>query len=47
MIEAEIEDDPDAENLPVEDYAGEVVRIEALTPTIRGIWLKLDRPMWC
>ena len=45
VIEAEIEDDPDAENLPVEDFTGEVVRIEALTPTIRGIWLKLDRPM--
>jgi phenol/toluene 2-monooxygenase (NADH) P5/A5 len=45
VIEAEIDDDPDAENLPVEDYTGEVVRIEALTPTIRGIWLKLDRPM--
>ena len=45
VIEAEIEDDPDSENLPVEDYSGEVVRIEALTPTIKGIWLKLDRPM--
>lgn len=45
VIEAEIEDDPDAENLPVEDYTGEVVRIESLTPTIKGIWLKLDRPM--
>jgi len=45
VIEAEIEDDPDSLNLPVEDYAGEVVRTEALTPTIRGIWLKLDRPM--
>ena len=44
VIEAEIEQDPDAENLPVEDYIGEVVRIEDLTPTIRGIWLKLDRP---
>lgn len=45
VIEAEIDEDPDAENLPVEDYEGEVVRIETLTPTIRGIWLKLDRPM--
>ncbi len=45
VIEAEVEDDPDAENLPVEDYTGEVVRIETLTPTIRGIWLKLDRPL--
>lgn len=45
VIEAEIEDDPDSENLPVEDYSGEVVRIETLTPTIKGIWLKLDRPL--
>lgn len=45
VIEAEIEDDPDSLNLPVEDYAGEVLRIEALTPTIRGIWIKLDRPL--
>ena len=45
VIEAEIEEDPDARNLPVEDYVGEVVRIEALTPTIKGIWLKLDRPL--
>jgi phenol hydroxylase P5 protein len=45
VIEAEIEEDPDSLNLPVQDYEGEVVRIEALTPTIRGIWLKLDRPM--
>ncbi len=45
VIEAEIEEDPDSRNLPVQDYEGEVVRIENLTPTIRGIWLKLDRPM--
>ncbi len=45
VIEAEIEEDPDARNLPVQDFSGEVLRIETLTPTIRGIWLKLDRPM--
>lgn len=45
VIEAEIDDDPDALNLPVEDYEGEVLRIEDLTPTIKGIWLKLDRPL--
>ncbi len=45
VIEAEIEDDPDSLNLPIEDFSGEVVRIEDLTPTIKGIWLKLDRPM--
>ena len=45
VIEAEIDEDPDAQNLPVEDYSGTVVRLEALTPTVRGIWLKLDRPI--
>ncbi|MNQ10528.1 phenol hydroxylase P5 protein [Pseudomonas linyingensis] len=43
-IEAEIEEDPDAENLPVRDFPGTVSRIESLTPTIKGIWLKLDAP---
>ena len=45
VIEAEIDEDPDALNLPVEDYTGTVVRLEALTPTVRGIWLKLERPI--
>ncbi|MGI9246567.1 MAG: NADH:ubiquinone reductase (Na(+)-transporting) subunit F [Steroidobacteraceae bacterium] len=45
VIEAEIDEDVDARNLPVQDYDAEVLRVEALTPTIRGIWLKLDRPM--
>lgn len=45
VIEAEIDEDPDALNLPVEDYTGTVVRLDALTPTVRGIWLKLDRPI--
>lgn len=44
VIEAEIDDDPDAQNLPVKDLAGTVARIEALTPTIKGIWIKLDDP---
>jgi phenol hydroxylase P5 protein len=43
-IEAEIEEDPDAENLPVRDFPGTVSRIERLTPTIKGVWLKLDAP---
>jgi len=44
-IEADIEDDPDAENLPVQDFDGEVTRIESLTPTIKGVWIKLDNPI--
>lgn len=44
VIEAEIEEDPDAENLPVRDFDGVVHRIETLTPTIKGVWVKLDDP---
>nr|MBL8455303.1 2Fe-2S iron-sulfur cluster binding domain-containing protein [Zoogloeaceae bacterium] len=42
VIEAEIEEDPDAENLPVRDFDGVVSRIETLTPTIKGVWIRLD-----
>jgi phenol hydroxylase P5 protein len=44
-IEAEIDEEPDARNLPVHDFTGTVARIENLTPTIKGVWLTLDRPM--
>ncbi|HEY0287206.1 MAG TPA: phenol 2-monooxygenase domain-containing protein [Pseudomonas sp.] len=44
VIEAEIDEDPDAENLPVRDFPGTVSRIETLTPTIKGVWIKLDDP---
>ena len=42
VIEVEIEIDTDSRNLPVRDYQGIVSRIEKLTPTIKGIWIKLD-----
>jgi phenol hydroxylase P5 protein len=42
VIEAEIEADEDAQNLPVRDFTGTVSRIENLTPTIKGVWIKLD-----
>ena len=42
VIEAEIEEDVDSENLPVRDYDAVVSRIETLTPTIKGLWLKLE-----
>ncbi|KAB2968467.1 phenol 2-monooxygenase domain-containing protein [Zoogloea sp.] len=45
VIEAEIDEDPDAENLPVRDFDGTVTRIESLTPTIKGVWIRLDTPM--
>ncbi len=42
VIEAEIEEDPDAEVIPIRDFAGTVARIEDLTPTIKGVWIELD-----
>ncbi len=42
-IEADVEADADARIIPVEDFDTTVARIETLTPTIKGIWLKLDR----
>lgn len=42
VIEAEIDEEPDAEQYPIEDYIATVSRIEALTPTIKGIWLDLE-----
>lgn len=39
VIEADVDEEPDARSLPIEDYAARVARIETLTPTIRGIWL--------
>lgn len=44
-IDVEIEEDPDAETIPVEDFGGTVEAIDALTPTIRGIRIALDRPI--
>jgi phenol/toluene 2-monooxygenase (NADH) P5/A5 len=41
-IEADVEVEPDAQNLPVQDYAGIVTRIENLTPTIKGVWIRLQ-----
>jgi phenol hydroxylase P5 protein len=41
-IEAEIDDEPDALNLPVHDYRGRVSRIADLTPTVKGVWVELD-----
>ncbi|MDR3367951.1 phenol 2-monooxygenase domain-containing protein [Rhodoferax sp.] len=43
-INAEIEDEPDALNLPVQDYRGTVTRLQDLTPTVKGVWIKLDVP---
>ncbi|MGQ0699010.1 MAG: NADH:ubiquinone reductase (Na(+)-transporting) subunit F [Panacagrimonas sp.] len=44
-IEADIDEEPDAETIPVRDFPGTVSRVESLTPTIKGIWVKLDEPI--
>jgi phenol/toluene 2-monooxygenase (NADH) P5/A5 len=41
VIEADIDDDPDARMIPVRDFDATVTRIETLTPTIKAIWLRL------
>ncbi len=43
-IEADVDVEPDAQNLPVKDYSGTVSRIDNLTPTIKGVWVTLDEP---
>ncbi len=45
VIEADIEEDPDAQYLPLDDFQGRVVEARMLTPTIRGIWLAPDHPV--
>lgn len=39
VLEADVEEEADALNLPVGDFTGRVARLEDLTPTIKGIWL--------
>ncbi len=45
VIEAEIDVDPDARKIPIQDFKVTVERIEKLTGDILGIWLKLDKDM--
>jgi len=42
VIEAEVDEEPDAEQHAIKDYTAAVSRIEALTPTIKGIWLDVE-----
>jgi phenol hydroxylase P5 protein len=44
-IEADIDEEPDAETIPVKDFAATVTRIEDLTPTIKALYLALDKPL--
>ena len=45
VVEADIDEEPDAAFMPLEDYQAEVVEARMLTPTIRGLWLKTDRKL--
>jgi phenol hydroxylase P5 protein len=45
VIEADIDEDPDAESIPVRDFEGTVTRIDPLTPTIKGLFIHLDQPI--
>lgn len=44
-IEADIDDEPDAQVIPVRDFAGTVRRIVDLTPTIKAIFIAIDKPI--
>lgn len=45
VIEADIDEDPDAQVIPLRDVTSTVERVERLTPTIRGIWLRIAEPL--
>lgn len=45
VIEAEVDEEPDAEIIPVRDYTGTVSRLVDLTPTIKGVFITLDEPL--
>ncbi|MCT7654106.1 hypothetical protein MBH78_03545 [Oceanimonas sp. NS1] len=45
VIEADIDADPDFAGYPVQDYNGTVTEILPLSPTIRGLRIRLDRNM--
>ena len=44
-IEADIDEDPDAQSIPVRDFTGKVARLVDLTPTIKGVFIELDEPI--
>lgn len=45
VIQADIDEEPDAEVIPVRDFEGTVTRVESLTPTIKAVFIQLDEPM--
>lgn len=44
-IEADVDEDPDAQIIPVRDFHAQVLRVETLTPTIKAYHLALDTPI--
>jgi phenol hydroxylase P5 protein len=42
VIEAEIDDEPDADINPMQDFIGTVTRVVDLTPTAKGVFIELD-----
>lgn len=42
VIEADVEEEPDAQNIPVRDFVGKVIKIEKLTPRIIGVFLEVE-----
>ncbi len=44
VIEADIDEDPDSKNIPVQDYSGSISDVVGLTPTIKALWISLDNP---
>ncbi|CAM5183557.1 Phenol hydroxylase, FAD-and [2Fe-2S]-containing reductase component DmpP OS=Castellaniella defragrans(strain DSM / CCUG 39792 / 65Phen) OX=1437824 GN=BN940_04341 PE=4 SV=1 [Castellaniella denitrificans] len=44
-IEADFDDDPDVEIIPVKDFQATCTRIETLTPTIKALHFTLDQPI--
>jgi phenol hydroxylase P5 protein len=45
VIEADVDEEPDARVLPLRDLSARVVEARMLTPTIRGLWLEPDEPL--
>lgn len=44
-VEADLEDEPDAQVIAVRDFTATVARIDTLTPTIKALHLRLDTPI--
>lgn len=45
VIEADIEEDPDARSIAIDDFEGTVEKVWDLSPRIKGVRLVLDRPI--